>query len=86
MTDTFGNVILEAHASGLPAIVSNQGGPQEIVQSHESGLIVDMNNKNDLFNAMKLVINDPLLFKKIQKSACEKALSCQWEKALEKLQ
>ena len=86
MTDTFGNVILEAHASGLPAIVSNQGGPQEIVQSHESGLIVDMNNKNDLFSAMKLVINDPLLFKKIQKSACEKALSCQWEKALEKLQ
>ncbi|MEC7107745.1 MAG: glycosyltransferase [Verrucomicrobiota bacterium] len=86
MTDTFGNVILEAHASGLPAIVSNQGGPQEIVQSHESGLVVDMSNKNDLFNAMKLVINDPLLFKKIQKSACEKALSCQWEKALEKLQ
>ena len=32
MTDTFGNVILEA-CIGLPAIVSNQGGPQEIVQS-----------------------------------------------------
>ena len=30
-TDTFGNVVLEAHASGLPTIVSNQGGPAENV-------------------------------------------------------
>ncbi|HEV3074810.1 MAG TPA: glycosyltransferase, partial [Thermoanaerobaculia bacterium] len=30
-TDTFGNVVLEAQAAGLPAIVSDRGGPQEIV-------------------------------------------------------
>jgi glycosyltransferase involved in cell wall biosynthesis len=28
-TDTFGNVVLEAQASGLPAIVKDRGGPQE---------------------------------------------------------
>ena len=30
-TDTFGNVILEAQASGLPVVVSDSGGPKELV-------------------------------------------------------
>lgn len=39
-TDTFGNVVLEAQASGLPTIVTDQGGPQEIVRQGGSGPIV----------------------------------------------
>ena len=39
-TDTFGNVVLEAQASGLPVIVSDVGGPQESVIQGETGLIV----------------------------------------------
>jgi glycosyltransferase involved in cell wall biosynthesis len=31
LTDTFGNSVVEALASGLPCLVSDQGGPQEIV-------------------------------------------------------
>jgi glycosyltransferase involved in cell wall biosynthesis len=30
-TDTFGNVVLEAQASGLPVIVSDEGGPKELM-------------------------------------------------------
>ena len=41
-TDTFGNVVLEAHASGLPVIVTDQGGPAEIVRRHDSGIVVDL--------------------------------------------
>jgi glycosyltransferase involved in cell wall biosynthesis len=39
-TDTFGMVILEAQACGLPAIVSNQGGPKEIIRDHATGLVI----------------------------------------------
>lgn len=39
-TDTFGNVVLEAQASGIPAIVSGQGGPRENVKHEETGLIL----------------------------------------------
>ncbi|MFO7803314.1 MAG: glycosyltransferase [Desulfovermiculus sp.] len=39
-TDTFGNVVLEAQASGLPVIVSDQGGPQENIVPGQTGLIV----------------------------------------------
>ncbi|MBN2279424.1 MAG: glycosyltransferase [Candidatus Marinimicrobia bacterium] len=36
-TDTFGMVVLEAQACGLPAVVSNQGGPGEIIINDRTG-------------------------------------------------
>lgn len=38
-TDTFGRVVLEAQACGLPAVVSDQGGPQEIILHGQTGLV-----------------------------------------------
>ncbi len=39
-TDTLGQVVLEALASGLPAVVSDTGGPSEIVEDDETGLVL----------------------------------------------
>lgn len=38
-TDTFGNVVLEALASGVPAVVTDAGGPKFIVNAGSSGFI-----------------------------------------------
>jgi glycosyltransferase involved in cell wall biosynthesis len=38
-TDTFGNVVLEAFASGVPAVVTDAGGPKFIVRDGVSGLV-----------------------------------------------
>jgi glycosyltransferase involved in cell wall biosynthesis len=38
-TDTYGNVVLEAQASGVPAIVSASGGPRFLVRSKETGFV-----------------------------------------------
>jgi glycosyltransferase involved in cell wall biosynthesis len=40
-TDTFGNVVLEAQASGLPVVATNIGGPQENIEPDETGVIVN---------------------------------------------
>jgi len=39
-TDTLGQVVMEAQASGLPAIVSDTGGPATIVRNSETGFIL----------------------------------------------
>ncbi len=57
-TDTFGNVVLEAQASGLPVIVSDQGGPRELLKDGQSGFIVKANDAAALAEAMQFFIAD----------------------------
>jgi len=85
LTDTFGNVVLEAHACGLPAIVSNEGGPQEIVESHQSGLVVGARTPDEMFETMQQVVTDRQLYERLQANAAQKAMDSSWEYALEKL-
>lgn len=39
-TDTLGQVVMEAQSSGVPALVSDRGGPCEIVQDGRTGLVL----------------------------------------------
>ena len=58
-TDTFGNVVLEAQASGLPVIVSDEGGPRELMIDGETGLVFRAGSKNGLAAAIRYLISDP---------------------------
>lgn len=40
VTDTLGQVVMEAQASGLPALVTDIGGPQEIVRHDRTGFVL----------------------------------------------
>ncbi len=85
MTDTFGNAVLEAHSSGLPAIVSNKGGPVDIVTSHNSGLIVDAKNSEEIAQAMRKIYKDEHLRSRLAANALSRARESKWENILKKL-
>lgn len=82
MTDTFGNAVLEAHASGLPAIVSDEGGPQEIVSSHNSGLVIDARTPDNFCGAMQRMLDEKENYELLKQQALKKARSSRWETAL----
>jgi glycosyltransferase involved in cell wall biosynthesis len=58
-TDTFGNVVLEAQASGLPVIVSDEGGPRELMIDGETGMVFRAGSTIDLATAIRSMITDP---------------------------
>lgn len=53
------NVILEAMASGLPVVATRVSGIPELVQDHESGLLVEPNDHNGLAAAIITLIKAP---------------------------
>jgi glycosyltransferase involved in cell wall biosynthesis len=58
-TDTFGNVVLEAQASGLPVIVSDGGGPKELMLDKSTGLVTKADSLEELVGAMRALLLDP---------------------------
>ncbi len=71
--ETFGNVVLEAQASGLPAVVSNSGGPQEIIIPDETGYICDPDNIVQFTHAITRLHDDHALLEKMRKAARKNA-------------
>lgn len=51
-TDTLGNVVLEAQASGLPVIVSGSGGPKDCMQDGVTGLVLPSLSADSLVNLL----------------------------------
>jgi glycosyltransferase involved in cell wall biosynthesis len=68
-TDTFGNVVLEAQASGLPVIVTNSGGPHENMTPNKTGLVVPAGEAETLLGALKFLLSDPARLKEMGKAA-----------------
>ncbi|WP_245590842.1 glycosyltransferase [Nitratidesulfovibrio termitidis] len=58
-TDTFGNVVLEAQASGLPVVVTDKGGPQENLLPGRTGAIVPEGDATAMAQAMLDMAADP---------------------------
>ncbi|MCL0040150.1 glycosyltransferase [Thermodesulfovibrionales bacterium] len=57
-TDTFGNVVIEAQASGLPVIVSDKGGPSELIIDGQTGLVIKGDSKEALADSLRYFLSD----------------------------
>ena len=65
----FPNTVLEAGAMGLPSIVTNINGANEIIIPEENGLIIPSKDADALYQAMQRFIDEPDLIAKMKFNA-----------------
>jgi len=81
-TDTFGNVVLEALASGVPAVVTPDGGPKFIVRDGETGFVTE----DDQFAwAVAGLVRDRPRLEKMRVKARGYALGCSWDAVFDRV-
>jgi phosphatidylinositol alpha 1,6-mannosyltransferase len=76
-TDTFGNVILESLASGVPAIVTDGGGPKYLVEEGRTGFIASTDSA--FAEAALRIALAPEMLAQMRLQAREYALRQSWD-------
>ena len=83
-TDTFGQVILEAQASGLPVVAVAQGGPLSLVRHGVDGLLCAA-EPHALAERLLALAASPLLRRRLAAAGLAAVRERTWESALERL-
>jgi glycosyltransferase involved in cell wall biosynthesis len=84
VTDTFGQVILEAQASGLPVAAVGVGGPASLIADGETGMLAGP-GADELAAALLAIVWTPLLAERLRKTALAAVRQRSWESSLAQL-
>lgn len=80
-TDTFGNVVIEAQASGLPVLVSDVGGPRELVVKPEQGRVLPARQLEPWVEAIREMLRCPIDRNRILEHVAELQEARSWDRA-----
>ena len=83
-TDTFGNVIIEAQACGVPVVVSDSGGPKELVEHNKNGLVTKSRDVDDFTRAIRELVINPSLRQRLGNQARDAVINRTWPRAFRK--
>jgi glycosyltransferase involved in cell wall biosynthesis len=84
-TDTFGQVILEAAASGLPTVAVRAGGAAELVRHEETGLLVPPDDPCALADALRRLVENEQLRRRLGEGALAEARRRTWGRSFAEL-
>jgi len=68
-SEAFGLAIVEAMAAGVPVVATATAGASEVINDNETGLVVPINNVNEMAAAISLLVKNPAGRQRISDSA-----------------
>ena len=83
-TDTFGQAILEAQASGLPVVAVAEGGPLSLIADGETG-VLSAPSPEALSAAVLSIVRAPALRERLRKTALATVQARTWDASLRQL-
>jgi glycosyltransferase involved in cell wall biosynthesis len=84
-TETFGNVTLEAMASGLPAVCADATGSRSLVDHGTTGFLATPRDAQSFLDATERLVTDTALRKEMGHNALEKSRHYEWEAVMARL-
>jgi phosphatidylinositol alpha 1,6-mannosyltransferase len=78
-TETFANVVQEAMASGVPAVVVDRGGPPGVIEPGRSGLVARAHDAEHIADCVEQLILDPDLRTAMGRAGRQRALGRSWD-------
>ena len=81
MTDTYGNVVLEAMASGVPCVVTSSGGPKFLVTNGVTGCVAA--NDKEFIDSVALIAESADLRQRMKSAARDYAMRQSWDAVFE---
>jgi len=84
-SETFGNVTLEAMASGLPTVCANASGSNSLVEDGVTGYLLDAKNSAGFVQRISALVQNAKLRNAMGLAARERSLSFNWDAILAKL-
>ena len=81
-SETFGNVTLEAMASGLPAVNAIASGSNSLVVEGQTGFLCDARKAEDFAAQLEILVNDAGMRRSMGQAARDRSLAFSWDSIL----
>jgi len=79
VSETYGNVVVEAMACGCTPVIARGGGSQSLVKDGETGFLCEPNNAEEYIRKINTVLHDNILKEKMKLSGLQYTSTLNWE-------
>ncbi len=84
-SESFGNVTLEAMASGLPCVCADATGSRSLVVAGETGLLADASDAQGFADNLSVLAGDAAMRQRMGQAARARALTFSWDETMARM-